>query len=58
LRLTLKHFTNDLRVFTSGYVVFLDANLVFWSSKHQNVVSRSSAEAEYRAMANGVAEAC
>jgi hypothetical protein len=43
---------------TSGYVVFLDANLVFWSSKHQNVVSRSSAEAEYQAMANGVTEAC
>jgi hypothetical protein len=28
------------------------------SLKRQNVVSRSSAEAEYRAMANGVAEAC
>ena len=28
-----------------------------WSSKHQPIVSRSSAEAEYRAVANGVAEA-
>ena len=28
-----------------------------WSSKRQPVVSRSSAEAEYRAVANGVAEA-
>ena len=28
-----------------------------WSSKRQHTVSRSSAEAEYRAVANGVAEA-
>jgi hypothetical protein len=30
---------------------------VSWSSKRQQVASRSSAEAEYRAVANGVAEA-
>jgi hypothetical protein len=41
----------------SGYAVFLDANLVSWSSKHQNVVSRSSDEAKYQAAANGMAEA-
>jgi hypothetical protein len=42
---------------TSGYVLFLGDNLVSWSAKRQTVVSRSSAEVEYRAVANGVAEA-
>jgi hypothetical protein len=37
--------------------VFLGDNLVSWSAKRQTVVSRSSAEAQYRAVANGVAEA-
>jgi hypothetical protein len=43
---------------TSGYAMFLSDNLVSWSSKRQNVISHSSAEAEYRAVANGMAEAC
>jgi hypothetical protein len=42
---------------TSGYAVFLGSNLVSWSSKRQPVVSCSSAKAEYRVVANGVAEA-
>jgi hypothetical protein len=36
--------------------VFLDDNLVSWSSKHQNVVCHSSDEVEYRTMANDVVE--
>ena len=41
---------------TSGFCIFLGTNLVSWSSKRQPTVSCSSAEAEYRAVANCVAE--
>ncbi|GJS79607.1 ribonuclease H-like domain-containing protein [Tanacetum coccineum] len=41
---------------TSGYCVFLGNNLLSWSAKRQPTLSRSSAEAEYRGVANAVAE--
>ena len=41
---------------TSGYCTYVWGNMVTWRSKKQNVVARSSAEAEYRAMASRVCE--
>ena len=41
---------------TSGYCTFVWGNLVTWRSKKQSVVARSSAKAEYQAMAHGVCE--
>nr|GEV25482.1 ribonuclease H-like domain-containing protein [Tanacetum cinerariifolium] len=43
---------------TFEYFVFLGNNLLSWSSKHQPMLSHSSAEVEYRGVANAVAETC
>ncbi|GKA26225.1 ribonuclease H-like domain-containing protein [Tanacetum coccineum] len=43
---------------TLGYCVFLGNNLLSWSSKRQPTLSCSSAEANYRGVANVVAETC
>ncbi|KAK8956599.1 hypothetical protein KSP39_PZI000178 [Platanthera zijinensis] len=46
----------DDRRSTSGFCTYLGGHLVTWRSKKQAVVARSSAEAEYRAMASVVSE--
>ncbi|CAN6465147.1 unnamed protein product [Victoria cruziana] len=46
----------DERRSVSGYCIFIGNNAVVWSSKKQKAVARSSAEAEYQAMAAGVAD--
>ena len=46
----------DNRKLVAGYAVYLSSNLVSWSSKKHAVVSKSSIEAEYRALAQATAE--
>ena len=41
---------------TSGCCTFLGGNLITWRSKKQNVVDKSSVEAEFRATALGICE--
>jgi hypothetical protein len=41
---------------TTGITIFLGNNPITWVSKKQHIVSRSSTEAEYRALATGAAD--
>ncbi|XP_060183299.1 uncharacterized mitochondrial protein AtMg00810-like [Lycium barbarum] len=41
---------------TTCYSIYLSANCIFWASRKQHTVSRSSVKAEYRALASTAAE--
>nr|GFB28266.1 Gag/Pol polyprotein [Tanacetum cinerariifolium] len=41
---------------TEGFAIYLGSNLISWTARKQHTVSRSSTEAEYKVLADTVAE--
>ena len=46
----------DSRKSTTGFLIYFGSSLISWQSKKQSTVSRSSSEAEYRALASTTCE--